>query len=144
MRIALGNDHAALEVRAEILEYLREMGHEVADFGYAGEGPKDYPIYAQKVAEAVMSGAADCGVLICGTGIGMSIAANKVHGIRCAVCADPYSAEKAREHNNANIIALGARTQGVELIKTNLKAYLTARYNPKYDPRIEMIANLEK
>ena len=144
MTIAFGNDHAAREVRRELLDYLKGLGHTVVDFGYEGDGPADYPVYARKVANAVVKGEADCGILVCGTGIGMSIAANKVHGVRCAVCSDTYSAAKAREHNNANVIAVGARVVGVELLKDIFSAYLGAQYNPKYDPRIAMIADIER
>ena len=108
MKIAFGNDHAAREVRAELIEYAKSLGHEVVDYGYAGDGSADYPVYARKVANAVVNGEADCGILVCGTGIGMAIAANKVHGIRCAVCNDPYSATMAHEHNDANVIAFSA------------------------------------
>ena len=82
MKIAFGNDHAAREVRAELIEYAKSLGHEVVDYGYAGDGSADYPVYARKVANAVVNGEADCGILVCGTGIGMAIAANKVHFIR--------------------------------------------------------------
>ena len=118
MKIAFGNDHAAREVRAELIEYAKSLGHEVVDYGYAGDGSADYPVYARKVANAVVNGEADCGILVCGTGIGMAIAANKVHGIRCAVCNDPYSATMAHEHNDANVIAVGARVVGIEVLKS--------------------------
>ena len=144
MKIAFGNDHAARAVRAELIEYLKETGHEVVDFGYAGDGSADYPVYARKVANAVARGEAECGILVCGTGIGMAIAANKVHGIRCAVCAEAHSARKAREHNDANVIAVGARVVGVEVLKDIFSAYLDAQYNHKYDRRIDMISEIER
>ena len=144
MTIAFGNDLGAGEVRRQLVDYLKGLGHTVVDFGYEGDGPADDPVYARKVANAVGKGEADCGILVCGTGIGMSIAANKVHGVRCAVCSDTYSAAKAREHNNANVIAVGARVVGVELLKDIFSAYLGAQYNPKYDPRIAMIADIER
>ena len=145
MKIGFGKDHAARgEIRAELMEHLKSRGHEVVDFGYAGEGAADYPVYARKVAHAVLSGEVECGILVCGTGIGMSIAANKVHGIRCAVCPDAYSAEKAREHNNANMIAIGARVVGPESLKVIMDSYLGATYNPKYDHRIAQIAEIEQ
>ena len=124
MKIAFGNDHAAREVRAELIEYAKSLGHEVVDYGYAGDGSADYPVYARKVANAVVNGEADCGILVCGTGIGMAIAANKVHGIRCAVCNDPYSATMAHEHNDANVIAVGARVVGIEVLKSIFRNYL--------------------
>ena len=123
MKIAFGNDHAAREVRAELIEYAKSLGHEVVDYGYAGDGSADYPVYARKVANAVVNGEADCGILVCGTGIGMAIAANKVHGIRCAVCNDPYSATMAHEHNDANVIAVGARVVGIEVLKSIFRYY---------------------
>ena len=144
MKIAFGNDHAAREVRAELIEYAKSLGHEVVDYGYAGDGSADYPVYARKVANAVVNGEADCGILVCGTGIGMAIAANKVHGIRCAVCNDPYSATMAHEHNDANIIAVGARVVGIEVLKSIFRNYLAARYNEKDDARLAMIAEIER
>lgn len=144
MKIAFGNDHAAREVRAELIEYAKSLGHEVVDYGYAGDGSADYPVYARKVANAVVNGEADCGILVCGTGIGMAIAANKVHGIRCAVCNDPYSATMAHEHNDANVIAVGARVVGIEVLKSIFRNYLAARYNEKYNVRLAMIAEIER
>ena len=144
MKIAFGNDHAAREVRAELIEYAKSLGHEVVDYGYAGDGSADYPVYARKVANAVVNGEADCGILVCGTGIGMAIAANNVHGIRCAVCNDPYSATMAHEHNDANVIAVGARVVGIEVLKSIFRNYLAARYNEKYNARLAMIAEIER
>lgn len=144
MKIAFGNDHAAREVRAELIEYAKSLGHEVVDYGYAGDGSADYPVYARKVANAVVNGEADCGILVCGTGIGMAIAANKVHGIRCAVCNDPYSATMAHEHNDANVIAVGARVVGIEVLKSIFRNYLAVRYNEKYNARLAMIAEIER
>ena len=144
MKIAFGNDHAAREVRAELIEYAKSLGHEVVDYGYAGDGSADYPVYARKVANAVVNGEADCGILVCGTGIGMAIAANKVHGIRCAVCNDPYSATMAHEHNDANVIAVGARVVGIEVLKSIFRNYLAARYTDKYNARLAMIAEIER
>ena len=100
---------------------------------YKGVGPN-----------AVVNGEADCGILVCGTGIGMAIAANKVHGIRCAVCNDPYSATMAHEHNDANVIAVGARVVGIEVLKSIFRNYLAARYNEKYNARLAMIAEIER
>ena len=141
MKIAFGNDHAAREVRAELIEYAKSLGHEVVDYGYAGDGSADYPVYARKVANAVVNGEADCGILVCGTGIGMAIAANKVHGIRCAVCNDPYSATMAHEHNDANVIAMGARLIGPDLAKACLEAFLAAPFEGgRHQARVDKLS----
>ena len=112
MKIAIGNDHAATELKFVIMDYLKELGHEVINFGTDGTDSCNYPEYGEKVGRAVVAGEADCGVLICGTGVGISIAANKVNGVRAAVCSDTATARLVKEHNNANIIAFGARIVG--------------------------------
>ena len=109
--IAIGCDHGGYELKLEILKYLDEKGIEYKDFGCDGE-PVDYPVYAKKVGHAVASGECEKGILICGTGIGISIAANKMKGIRCALCSDCFSAEATRLHNDTNIVALGGRVVG--------------------------------
>lgn len=106
MKIGIGNDHAAVAMKNEIKAYLEELGHEVVDFGISKEESCDYPVYGEAVGRAVVSGQVECGVLICGTGVGISIAANKVPGVRAAVCSDTTTARLVKEHNNANIIAL--------------------------------------
>ena len=143
MKIAFGNDHAAREVRAELIEYAKSLGHEVVDYGYAGDGSADYPVYARKVANAVVNGEADCGILVCGTGIGMAIAANKVHGIRCAVCNDPYSATMAHEHNDANVIAVGARVVGEDTAKLLVDTFLATEHEGgRHARRVALIDSL--
>ena len=117
MKIAIGNDHAAVELKKTIMEYVESMGHEVTNFGTDSSESCNYPEYGEKVANAVASGEFDCGILICGTGVGISIAANKVNGIRAAVCSDTATARLVKQHNNANIIAFGERIVGVELAK---------------------------
>ena len=112
MKIAIGNDHAATELKCVIMDYLGELGHEVINFGTDSPESCDYPEYGEKVGRAVAAGEADCGVLICGTGVGISIAANKVPGVRAAVCSDTATARLVKEHNDANIIAFGARIVG--------------------------------
>ena len=104
MKIGIGNDHAAVTMKNEIKAYLEELGHEVVDFGISKEESCDYPVYGEAVGRAVVSGQVECGVLICGTGVGISIAANKVPGVRAAVCSDTTTARLVKEHNNANII----------------------------------------
>ena len=117
MKIAIGNDHAAVEMKQEIVKYLKELGHEVVNYGMDSNESCNYPEYGEKVGRAVAAHEADCGILICGTGVGISIAANKVRGVRAAVCSDVTTAHLVKEHNNANIIAFGARIVGLELAK---------------------------
>ena len=126
MKIAIGNDHAAVDMKKELIPFLESLGHEVVNFGTDTKESTPYPMYGEKVGEYVASGQADCGVLICGTGVGISLAANKVPGIRAAVCSEPTTARLVREHNHANIIAFGERIVGVETAKDILLAYLNA------------------
>lgn len=112
MKIAIGNDHAAVEMKQEVVDHLVEQGHEVINFGTDSHESCDYPVYGKLVAHAVADGEADLGILICGTGIGISLAANKVHGVRAACCSETYSARLTRMHNDANILAFGARVVG--------------------------------
>ncbi len=144
MKIAIGNDHAATELKFIIKEYVEGMGHEVINFGTDDNESCDYPAYGKKVGEAVVNGEADCGILICGTGVGISIAANKVKGVRAAVCSDVATAHLVKEHNNANIIAFGARIVGVELAKDIVKTYLEAEFEGgRHQRRIDMIHDIE-
>ena len=110
--IGIGNDHAAVDLKNEIKAYLEEKGYEVVNYGTDSSESCDYPVYGAKVGNAVASGEVDAGVLICGTGIGISITANKIKGIRAALCSDTFSAHATREHNDANILAMGARVVG--------------------------------
>ena len=107
MKIGIGNDHAAVEMKQEIAEYLKEKGYEVVNYGTDSHESCNYPEYGEKVGRAVASGEVDLGILICGTGVGISLAANKVKGIRAVVCSEPYSAKLSRQHNNTNILAFG-------------------------------------
>ena len=144
MKIAIGNDHAATDLKYIIKEYVEGMGHEVINFGTDDNESCDYPAYGKKVGEAVVNGEADCGILICGTGVGISIAANKVKGVRAAVCSDVATAHLVKEHNNANIIAFGARIVGVELAKDIVKTYLEAEFEGgRHQRRIDMIHDIE-
>ena len=145
MKIAIGNDHAAVELKQQIMEYVKELGHEVVNYGIDKVESCHYPEYGERVANAVASGEADCGILICGTGVGISIAANKVNGIRAAVCSDVTTARLVKEHNNANIIAFGARIVGSELAKDIVKAYLNAEFlGGRHAERVAMITEIEK
>ena len=117
MKIGIGNDHAAVEMKMQIKEFMEGLGHEVVNYGVDTPESCDYPEIGERVGNAVASGEVDCAVLICGTGVGISIAANKVNGVRAAVCSDTTTAHLVKEHNNANIIAFGARIVGVETAK---------------------------
>lgn len=145
MKVAIGNDHAAVALKNEIMEYVQSLGHEVVNFGTDTNESCHYPEYGEKVANAVAVGEFDCGILICGTGVGISIAANKVNGIRAAVCSEPTTARLVKEHNNANIIAFGERIVGVELAKDIVKAYLSAEFlGGRHGIRVDMISDIEK
>ena len=145
MKIAIGNEHAAVALKNEIMEYVQSLGHEVVNFGTDTNESCHYPEYGEKVANAVAAGEFDCGILICGTGVGISIAANKVNGIRAAVCSEPATARLVKEHNNANIIAFGERIVGVELAKDIVKAYLSAEFlGGRHGIRVDMISDIEK
>ena len=145
MKIGIGNDHAAVDMKNEIKAYLEEKGYEVINFGTDTDASCHYPEYAEKVALAVTGGEADLGILICGTGVGISIAANKVEGIRAVVCSEPYSAKLSREHNNTNILAFGARVIGIETAKMIVDAWLDAEFmGGKHGTRVDMIMDIEK
>ena len=145
MKIAIGNDHAAVDMKQEIVSFLESLGHEVTNFGTDTKESCDYPIYAHKVCQAVLNGEADRGILICGTGIGISLAANKHKGIRCAVCSDPVTAKLTREHNNSNVISFGARIVGPEVGKAIVSAYVNAEFQPneRHLRRLKMLEDIE-
>lgn len=142
--IALACDHAAVGMKKEIIKLLEEMGLSYKDFGTYTEDSCAYPVFAARAARAVASGECERGIVICGTGIGISIAANKVHGIRCGLCSDPLSAELTRRHNDANMLAFGARIVGVELAKAIVRTFLTTEYEGgRHQARVDMLAKLE-
>ena len=128
MKIAIGNDHGGVEMKNHIVNWLQQNGYEVVNLGTDDTASTDYPIYAERVARVVVSGECDRGVLICGTGIGISISANKVHGVRCALCSEPVSAALSRQHNDANIVAMGARTIGLVMAEEIVKTFLTESF----------------
>lgn len=128
MRIAIASDHAAIEFRRELAEAVRGLGHEVIDFGTDDPTKADYPYFGKLVAERVAAGEFDRGIALCGSGIGISIAANKVEGIRCVVCSEPYSAVVSRQHNDSNVLAMGARVIGVEMGKMIARMWLEAEF----------------
>ncbi|HEY8347494.1 MAG TPA: ribose 5-phosphate isomerase B [Symbiobacteriaceae bacterium] len=144
MKVAIGCDHGGLDLKETVISVLNEMQIEYEDMGTYDRNSCDYPDFARKVAEAVAQGRCDQGILICGTGIGMSIAANKVPGIRAALCGDVYSAKMARAHNDANVLCLGARVVGPGLAAEIVKAYLTGSFEGgRHTRRVEKIRQLE-
>jgi len=128
MRIAIASDHAAVPLKAALVEWLAEQGHEVADLGTDGSASVDYPDYGYRLAEAVAAGRAERGVALCGSGIGISIAVNRNPACRCALVSEPLSAALAREHNDANVIAMGARLIGLDMAKACLAAFLATPF----------------
>ncbi len=143
--IAIGCDHGGFELKGQISELLTELGFEVVDCGCFSNASVDYPDIAKTLCEKITGGECKKGILICGTGIGMSIAANKINGIRCAHCTDTFSAQMAAEHNNANVIALGARITGSELAKCIVKSWLNADFlGGRHAERVNKIMALEK
>ncbi|MCM8709737.1 ribose 5-phosphate isomerase B [Clostridium sp. SYSU_GA19001] len=144
MKIAVGSDHAGFYLKNEIIKHLEDKGYELKDFGAFTEASCDYPDYAVKVAEEVAAKNYDYGILICGTGIGISIAANKVPGIRAALCNDTFSAHASREHNDANILAMGARVIGGGLALDIVDTFLSASFmGDKHLRRINKISDIE-
>ena len=143
--IALASDHVGLGLKAEIGELLNEMGIPYRDYGAYTEASCDYPVFAARACRAVSAGECERGILICGTGVGISIAANKAPGIRCVVCSEPYSAELARRHNDANMLAMGARVVGGELARMIARIWLEAEFEGgRHRRRVDQIAALER
>ncbi|WP_315116609.1 ribose 5-phosphate isomerase B [uncultured Clostridium sp.] len=145
MKIALGSDHAGLPLKKEIIKHLESKGIVIKDFGTLTEDSCDYPDYALAVAEEVAAKNFDFGILVCGTGIGISIAANKVPGVRAALCGDTFSAHACREHNDANILALGQRIVGTGLALDIVDSFLGAKYEGgRHGKRVDKISQIEK
>ena len=143
MKIAVAADHGGYKLKEKVKEHLLERGIEVEDLGTHSEESVDYPIYGKLCGEAVASGQADLGVVVCGTGIGISIAANKVHGIRCGLCTSVEMAHLTKQHNNANILALRGRTTGEELAMEIVDEWLDTQYEGgRHQRRVEMLDNL--
>ena len=143
-RIAIGSDHVGYPLKEEIKKYLDELGYPYQDFGAHSTERTDYPLFAREVTSAISSETADAGILICGTGVGMAITANKVKGIRAVVCSEPYSALLSRQHNNTNILALGSRVVGSELARMIVKAWLEAEFEGgRHASRLEIISQIE-
>jgi ribose 5-phosphate isomerase B len=145
MNVAIGCDHGGFHLKKELIPFIESMGHTVADFGCSDERSVDYPDIAFPVAEAVVRGEYERGILICGTGIGISISANKVRGARCAHCGEETSARLSREHNNANLLALGGRIIGTELAKSIVKTFLSTAFSgdDRHVKRISKIGGYE-
>ncbi|WBW98482.1 ribose 5-phosphate isomerase B [Oceanirhabdus sp. W0125-5] len=145
MRIALGSDHGGINLKRSIIDYLVSEGHEIKDFGTDSSDSCDYPDYALPVAESVAAKEFDLGILICGTGIGISIAANKVPGVRAALCHNTFSAHATREHNNANILAMGERVVGTGLALDIVKTFINTEFEGgRHQRRIDKISEIEK
>lgn len=145
MKIAIGADHGGFLLKPGIIEHLKERKLEVLDEGTDSEERCDYPDFAFKVSEDVTGGKADLGILICGTGVGMSIAANKVKGIRCVCCSEPFSARLSRMHNNVNVLAFGARVIGPELAKMIVDEFLDAEFQGgRHEGRVGKILSYEE
>ena len=145
MKIAIGNDHIGYKLKMHISQYLMQKGHQIIDYGTDSEERTDYPIYGARVARAVAGGECALGILICGTGGGISITANKVCGIRAILCSEPSTARLAREHNNANILAFGAIIVSPSAAEMIVDAFLGSQYEGgRHQKRIDMIAQIEK
>ena len=144
MRIAIGNDHTAVDLKNTIVDYLTELGYDVINLGTDSRESCDYPVYGEKVGRAVADGQADLGIAICGTGVGISMAANKVKGVRACVCSEPYTAKLSRMHNNSNVLAFGARVVGDELAKMIVKEWLDAEFEGgRHQRRVDMLMEIE-
>lgn len=146
MKIGIGNDHVAVEYKNELTQYIVDnYGYEVVNYGTDQSESFNYPISGELVANAVASGEVDQGILICGTGVGISLAANKVNGIRCVTCSEPYSAMLSKQHNNSNILAFGARVIGIEMAKMIVDAWLKAEFQGgRHQTRVDMVMDIER
>ena len=144
-RIAIASDHAAFVMKSELAEWLRAAGHEVLDLGTNGPESVDYPDYGYLVGDALASGKAEFGVALCGSGIGISIAVNRVPGARCALVSEPFSARLARNHNDANVIALGARLIGIEMAKACVMTFLNSAFEGgRHQGRVDKLSHPER
>ncbi len=144
-KVALGSDHAGYPLKVQVLEYLKKKGHEVIDVGTFNEDPVDYPDFTQAVGEAVSSGAADVGVVLCGSGVGASVAANKIRGVRAGLCHDTFSAHQGREDDNTNVLCMGARVIGASLAVEVLESFLHAKFSglERHQRRLNKVLSIE-
>lgn len=142
MRIAIASDHAAIDLKATLAEWMRAQGHDVRDLGPETADRVDYPDYGYKLADAVASNAADYGVALCGSGIGISIAVNRNPAVRCALVSEPLSASLSRQHNDANVIALGARLTGIEMARACIETFLSTPFaGDRHQRRVDKLSN---
>jgi ribose 5-phosphate isomerase B len=145
MKLAIGNDHTAVDLKNTIVAHLQDKGIDVVNVGTDSSDSFDYPLSGYRVGKLVSSGEVDGGVLICGTGVGISLAANKVPGVRACVCSEPYTAALSKRHNNANIIAFGARVVGDEMAKLIVDSWLEASYEGgRHQRRVDLITEIEQ
>ena len=145
MRIVIGADHAGFELKGHMALYLRELGHEVVDVGTHSTAPVDYPDYAEAVGVALREGRADRGIMLCGSGVGASVAANKLPGVRAGLCHDTYSAHQGVEHDDMNVLVMGARVIGLELARELIRAFVGAHFSgeERHSRRLEKVKALE-
>ena len=145
MQVALGSDHAGFPLKESVKEFIEDQGHSIKDYGTYSSASVDYPDFAEKVGVALVNSEADRGIVICGSGVGASIAINKLPGIRAGLCHDTYSAHQGVEHDDMNVLVLGARIIGVELARELIKTYLSARYTTeeRHQRRLEKIKQIE-
>lgn len=144
MKIGIANDHAAVEMKNEIVAYLEEKGHEVVNYGTNTSESCNYPEFGEKIGRAVASGEVEKGIAICGSGLGISLAANKVKGVRACLCSEPYTAKMSREHNDANVLAFGARVIGIEMAKMIVDTWLETEFlGGRHQKRVDMIMDIE-
>jgi len=145
MKIVLGSDHAGFDLKQDLAHFVRDLGHEILDVGTHSKDPVDYPDFSEAVSLAVIEGRADRGILICGSGVGASVAANKIPGIRAGLCHDTYSAHQGVEHDNMNILVMGGRVIGEELARELVCAFLAARFTgeERHLRRLEKIKSIE-
>ena len=144
MKVAIGNDHVAVDMKNQIKEHLESKGIQIVNCGTDSTERTDYPVYGKKVSELVVAGQVDFGILICGTGAGISLAANKVKGVRAVLCSEPYTAKLSRSHNNANIVAFGARVIGIETAKMIVDEFLNTEFEGgRHQRRVDMITAIE-
>jgi RpiB/LacA/LacB family sugar-phosphate isomerase len=146
MRVAVGADHAGFSLKQDLVDYLKSLKHDVLDLGTNSADPVDYPDYAEAVGKAITEGRAERGLLVCGSGVGASVAANKISGIRAGLCHDTYSAHQGVEHDDMNVLVLGARVIGPALARELVRDFLAAKFSgaERHRRRLEKIARLEK
>ena len=144
MKVAIGNDHSAVDMKNQVVDYLLKKGFEVINLGTDSTESCDYPVYGEMVGRAVASGEADRGIVICGTGLGISLAANKVKGVRAALCSEPYTAKMSRLHNDANVLAFGARVIGIEMVKMIIDTWFDTEFEGgRHANRVKILMDIE-